>query len=82
MGLFIGFYQMELFTGFLYVIEITVVFMLLLVLFYLNFKGSTPTNKSTSRYLYLVLVLVLLFVPMIYSEKELYLSQAFNSIDL
>lgn len=73
---------MELFTGFLYVIEITVVFMLLLVLFYLNFKGSTPATKSSYRYLYFIFSSVILLIPMIYSEKESYLHQAFNSIDL
>ena len=73
---------MELFTGFLYVIEITVVFMLLLVLFYLNFKGSTPTTKSSHRYLYLIFSVAIFVTPMIYSEKESYLCHIFNSIDL
>lgn len=73
---------MELFTGFLYVIEITVVFMMLLVLFYLNFKGSTPSIKSSHRYFYLVFSIIIFITPMIYSEKELYLNYIFNSIDL
>lgn len=81
-GLFISIYQMELFTGFLYVIEITVVFMLLLVLFYLNFKGSTTVTSSSNKYLYLSFGVLICFVPMIYSEKELYLPCIFNTIDL
>lgn len=73
---------MELFTGFLYVIEITVIFMLLLVLFYLNFKGSTPTTKSSHRYLYFIFIVIIFITPMVYSEKESYLCQIFNPIDL
>lgn len=81
-GLFISVYQMELFTGFLYVIEITVVFMLLLVLFYLNFKGSTTVTSSTNKYLYVSFILLICFTPMLYAEKELYLPCIFNTIDL
>lgn len=73
---------MELFTGFLYVIEITVVFMLLLVLFYLNFKGSTPVVSSNSKYIYFAFVLVIFSMPMFYSETELYLPCLFDTINL
>jgi hypothetical protein len=73
---------MELFTGFLYVIEITVVFMLLLVLFYLNFKGSTPVVSSTNKYIYLSFIVLVMLFPMIYAEKELFLPCLFNTIDL
>ena len=81
-GLFIGTYQMELFTGFLYVLEITVIFMLLLVLFYLNFKGSTTVTSSTNKYLYVSFALMIMFTPMLYSEKETYLPCLFNTIEI
>lgn len=81
-GLFISTYQMELFTGFLYVIEITVVFMLLLVLFYLNFKGSTPVKSSTNKYIYMFFIVLVFLTPMLYLEKELYLPCLFDTINL
>lgn len=81
-GLFISLYQLELFTGFLYVIEITVVFMLLLVLFYLNFKGSTPITSSTNKYIYALFSIIILFLPMVYSESESYIPYIFNTIDI
>ncbi len=81
-GLFISTYQMELFTGFLYVIEITVVFMLLLVLFYLNFKGSTPVKSSTNKYIYMFFTILVFVTPMLYLEKEMYLPCLFDTINL
>jgi len=38
-GIYLALLQLELFTGFLWVIECTVVFIFLIVLFYTNFKG-------------------------------------------
>ncbi len=38
-GVYLAILQLELFTGFLWVLEATVVFIFLIVLFYTNFKG-------------------------------------------
>jgi hypothetical protein len=42
-GVFISLYQMELFTGFLWVVEGSVIFIALLLLFYLNVEGLIVT---------------------------------------
>ena len=42
-GVFISLYQMELFTGFLWVVEGSVIFVALLLLFYLNVEGLIVT---------------------------------------
>ena len=43
---------MELFTGFLWVLELTIVFIGLLLLFYLNYTGSELKKKNKNYYYY------------------------------
>lgn len=45
LGVFLVYFNIELFTGFLWVVELTVIFILLLFLFYFNFSGELRTSK-------------------------------------
>ena len=57
---------MELFTGFLWVLEGTIIFISLLILFYLNTEGFTlKINLKLVKYLYLnsIFFFLLLFTP-------------------
>jgi hypothetical protein len=81
-GLFISFFQMELFTGFLYVLEITAVFIMLIVMFYLNFKGNSTFNKNYNFVICIYVLLTVLLFPTFYTECELYLPNLFNCIDI
>jgi len=38
-GVYLSFSQLEIFTGFLWLLELTIIFVFLLILFYINFKG-------------------------------------------
>ena len=80
-GIFIGFYQMELFTGFLYVLELTIIFITLLILFYLNIKGEAPHINST-KFVYIFVLLPVLLLPTAYFELELFLPINFINIDI
>ncbi len=82
LGVFIAFYQMELFTGFLYVIEITAIFIMLLVLFYLNFKSYSTYYSINNLQMYLIFTIILLIIPFSYTEIELFLPMIFNFIDI
>jgi hypothetical protein len=47
-GAYLALWQVDIFTGFLWLLELTILFVFLLVLFYLNFKGYTnqlPTKE-------------------------------------
>ena len=48
-GVYIALWQIEIFTGFLWLLELTILFVYLLVLFYLNFKGYT-NQLNTKEY--------------------------------
>lgn len=85
-GLFICLYQMELFTGFLWVAEFTIVFIAILLLFYLNVDGlALKFNTSINVLLYYIpsiLVLVLSFSLDSLQEYELFTYIELNIIDL
>lgn len=63
LGLFISFIQFELFTGFLWVVEGTVVFIFMLLLFFLNVEGSYfKISLNYYKYIYIfILFLIFLF---------------------
>lgn len=82
LGIFIGFYQMELFTGFLYVLEVTVIFVLLIVLFYLNFKGTSNEDVRRQPTSYYVAITSVLIGPTWYAEKEWFVPTSFSNYDL
>ncbi len=61
MGLFLLFFQLDLFTGFLWLIELTVIFIFLLMLFYLNFKGNTNKEYKNINFIFLSSLLIIIF---------------------
>ncbi len=85
-GIFISIYQMELFTGFLWVTECTVVFISLLLLFYLNIEGNQVRLDLKIFRLYYsfgLFVIFLIFMCFSYgNEFELYVPMALNFIDV
>lgn len=66
-GIFISFYQMEFYTGFLWIAEFSVVLVFLILLIYLNTDGYTKHNYflNSLRSFYFILF----FVPFIFSIK-------------
>lgn len=84
-GLFICLYQLELFTGFLWVAEFTVVFISVVLLFYLNVDGLhlkyLNNINNILYYLPTLLLFVLFFNLDFYNELELYLPIELNIID-
>lgn len=85
-GLFISMIQMEFFTGFLWVVECTVIFIALILLFYLNVEGTQIRfNLRTYRFYFVFMLFLsfLLFNNMSYiGNYEFYLPVIFNNIDL
>lgn len=85
-GLFISFYQMELFTGFLWVVEGTVIFIALLLLFYLNVESNYLKIDFKSLNLLYVYILFFFFILSFeynyYYSFDTYLPILLNYIDL
>lgn len=85
-GLFISILQMEFFTGFLWVVECTVIFIALLLLFYLNVEGTQLRFNLRNYRLYFAFVLFFIFCLtnnfLFISNYEFYIPMLFNSIDL
>jgi len=85
-GIFISIIQMEFFTGFLWVVECTVIFIALILLFFLNVEGTQiKFNLKTYRFyfIYILFVSFLIFNNFSYiGNYEFYLPIIFNNIDL
>lgn len=83
-GLFICLYQLELFTGFLWVAEFTIIFIAVVLLFYLNIDGlHLKYNNNINSLLFYIPGSVILLSNLnmdLYSELELYLPIELNSI--
>lgn len=61
-GIVLSFNQVELFTGFLWVVEYIVIFVFLLMLFYINSQGDFKVNKNyLYKYSYLIIIIIFLF---------------------
>lgn len=84
-GLFICLYQLELFTGFLWVAEFTIIFIAIVLLFYLNVDGlHLKYNNNLNNIVYFIptFTLFILFYNIdTYSELEGFLPIEFNNID-
>lgn len=84
-GIFICLYQLELFTGFLWVAEFTIVFIAVILLFYLNIDGlSVKYNINLNSILYFIpsLLIFLLYYNLdILSELELFIPIELNYLD-
>nr|YP_009512636.1 NADH dehydrogenase subunit 6 [Uronema marinum]AXJ93328.1 NADH dehydrogenase subunit 6 [Uronema marinum] len=85
-GIFISIIQMELFTGFLWVVECTVIFIALLLLFYLNVEGTQLRFNLKSYRINFSFFLFFLFLIsnnyLFLGNYEFYLPVIFNNIDL
>ncbi len=77
---------MELFTGFLWVVEATVIFIALILLFYLNVEGTQLRFNLKSYRVYfsfLLFIIFLLFNNFLFiSNYEFYIPIIFNNIDI
>lgn len=60
-GLFLGFYQADFFTGFLWIIEFTIVFISLLLLFYLNVIGTSINYNIKKNKFYFIYGAIICF---------------------
>jgi NADH:ubiquinone oxidoreductase subunit 6 (subunit J) len=72
-GLYLSLLQFELFTGFLWVLEGTIVFIALLLLFHLNTDGcELRNNLKLNKYIYIISsIFFLLFFSKYYFLTEL-----------
>ena len=67
MGVCLSIFQIDLFTAFLWLVECSVLFVFLLLLFYLNIKG---VHKFSFSYTYVYLLLILaLFLLLLFSNN-------------
>ena len=84
-GIFICLYQLELFTGFLWVAEFTIIFISIILLFYLNVDGLhlkyNVNINSLYYYIPTTLIFLLYYNLDLFTEIELYLPIELNSID-
>ena len=84
-GVYLSFSQLEIFTGFLWLLELTIIFVFLLILFYINFKGYfSVTNINNIINIYKIIFYnYILFLNSIYlSPSELDCIQEFIIIIL
>ena len=85
-GIFISIIQLELFTGFLWIIECTIIFISLILLFYINIEGIQIKFNLKIYRLYFVFNLFVLFFVFnnffFINIYEFYLFINFNSIDM
>ena len=79
-GVYLALLQLEFFTGFLWVIECTVIFIFLIVLFYVNFKGyiNNFDNKIFFFNKYLYFFIFSLINLMYFYDFEDYIWEEFN----
>ena len=79
-GIYLGIMQLELFTGFLWVVECTVVFIFLIVLFYVNFKGYINDFDSKIYFFnkYMYLLIFALINLMYFYDSENYVWEELN----
>nr|YP_740844.1 Ymf62 [Tetrahymena pigmentosa]ABI51753.1 Ymf62 [Tetrahymena pigmentosa] len=84
-GLFICLYQLELFTGFLWVAEFTIIFIAVVLLFYLNVDGlHLKYNNNLNNIIYylpIIFIFLLFYNLDTYFELENFLPVEFNNID-
>jgi len=71
MGVYLSIYQIELFSAFLWLVECSVIFVFLLLLFYINVKGIY-TYTTTQNYVILLSLFFLLYAILLnpYSESD------------
>jgi len=74
-GIYLAFWELDIYTGFLWLLELTIIFVFLLVLFYLNFKGfmGIISNKDQYIYKYGIILLFICINNLFLSDFELLL---------
>ena len=63
-GSYLAFWQLDIYTGLIWMLELTIMFVCLLVLFYLNFKGFVVSVEDKDQYIHLYIV-ILAFILLI-----------------
>ncbi len=70
-GVYLSIFQIELFTAFLWLVECSVLFVFLLLLFFLNIKGSyTYTTSYTYNYIFSLFLLTYFILINYYSDSD------------
>ena len=84
-GVYISIFQIELFTAFLWLIECSVLFIFLLLLFYLNVRGTSSYTFTQTYQILLLLFLFLIYtVCIVYFDSSSYnsfINEPFNVFD-
>jgi len=81
-GLVLSILQYELFTGFLWVTELTVLFIFLILCFYLNSDGALNLNISFYNYFFSIILLFVYFVYYSWAHTESSDILIFNYVDI
>lgn len=68
LGIFLALYQLELFTAFLWLVELSVFFVFLLLLFYINVKGALGFYKINQYYYIIFLIFSFCFFYSFYES--------------
>lgn len=84
-GVFLSIYQLDFFTGFLWLSECVVVFVFLLLLFYLsaysNLNKFDFTQIISNFWGFLIFIIVVINQPVTHTEMEFFIPMEFNIID-
>jgi len=72
-GVYLAFWELDIYTGFLWLLELTIIFVFLLVLLYLNFRGFMGFVDEKDQYTYkYILFLLFLFISVLFvSDVEI-----------
>jgi hypothetical protein len=84
MGAYLAFFQVELFTAFLWLIECSVLFIFLLLLFFLNIKGSFSVFSIMLYKILFLMCFILFIVTYSYSGASIFAPfslEGFNLIE-
>ena len=63
-GVFLAYYNVELFSGFLWVVEVSIFFILILFLFFFNFSGELRRSKNIFFKILMLLIIFFFFFLM------------------
>ena len=84
-GLILSLFQLEFFTGFLWVVEFTAIFIIIILLFYLNIEGVWSNFKLVFfKFNFFIFFFIFFFSFLFYffSEVETYIPSSLNIIDV
>lgn len=80
-GICLAIYQIDLFMAFLWLIECSVLFVFLLLLFYINVKGMLPQKKN-NVYMYLYTLPAFTYIILSYSLHDIYTNISNDNITI